>query len=112
MQLIARSGEKKCVMRLDKFIYNSIIAGPLLGFGCAAALIAGDSPWYSDNAPGVIHTLAGAVFPIGLILIALTGAELWTSTVFVSPAGSRWAQPSLTNLSTPAWHSSNEEQAY
>lgn len=85
MQLIARSGEKKCVMRLDKFIYNSIIAGPLLGFGCAAALIAGDAPWYSDNAPGVIHTLAGAVFPIGLILIALTGAELWTSTVFVSP---------------------------
>ncbi|RMZ31331.1 hypothetical protein D0859_04564 [Hortaea werneckii] len=98
MQLIARSGEKKCVMRLDKFIYNSIIAGPLLGFGCAAALIAGDAPWYSDNAPGVIHTLAGAVFPIGLILIALTGAELWTSTVFYTSVAFFERRASLLNV--------------
>lgn len=84
MQLIARQGEKKVKMRLDKFVFNSLLAGPLLGFGCAAALIAGDAPWYTENAPGVIHTLAGAVFPIGLIMIALTGAELWTSTIFVS----------------------------
>ncbi|KAI7085639.1 Formate/nitrite transporter [Hortaea werneckii] len=98
MQLIARSGEKKCVMRLDKFIYNSIIAGPLLGFGCAASLIAGDSPWYSDNAPGVIHTLAGAVFPIGLILIALTGAELWTSTVFYTSVALFEGRASLLNV--------------
>ncbi|RMZ17006.1 hypothetical protein D0862_01020 [Hortaea werneckii] len=98
MQLIARSGEKKCVMRLDKFIYNSIIAGPLLGFGCAAALIAGDSPWYSDNAPGVIHTLAGAVFPIGLILIALIGAELWTSTIFYTSVAFFERRASLLNV--------------
>lgn len=83
MQLIARSGEKKAKMRLDKFFYNSVLAGALLGFGCAAALIAGDAPWYTENAPGVIHVLAGAVFPIGLIMIALTGSELWTSTIFV-----------------------------
>ncbi|GAB7363269.1 hypothetical protein MBLNU230_g3550t1 [Neophaeotheca triangularis] len=82
MQLIARSGEKKCKMRLDKFIYNSILGGAYIGFGCAAALVAGDAPWFQENAPGPISVLAGAVFPVGLITIALTGAELWTSTVF------------------------------
>lgn len=83
MQLVARTGEKKASIRLDKFIYNSILAGMLLGFGCAAALVVGASPWYNENAPGVESMLAGAVFPIGLILIALTGAELWTSTIMV-----------------------------
>lgn len=84
MQLVARTGEKKAKIRVDKFIVNSILAGALLGFGCAASLVVGASPWYAENAPGVESMLAGMVFPIGLILIALTGAELWTSTIFVS----------------------------
>lgn len=83
MQLIARTGEKKAKIRLDKFIYNSTLAGPLLGFGCAATLVVGNSSWFSENASGVLSVLSAAVFPIGLISIALTGAELWTSTVFV-----------------------------
>lgn len=85
MQLVARTGEKKATIRIDKFIYNSVLAGALLGFGCAASLIVGASPWYAENAPGVESMLAGMVFPIGLILIALTGAELWTSTIMVRP---------------------------
>lgn len=86
MQLVARTGEKKAHIRIDKFIFNSVLAGALLGFGCAASLVVGSSPWYNENAPGVESMLAGMVFPIGLILIALTGAELWTSTIFVRPA--------------------------
>lgn len=83
MQLVARTGEKKASIRVDKFIYNSLLAGALLGFGCAASLVVGSSPWYNENAPGVESLLAGFVFPVGLIAIALTGAELWTSTIFV-----------------------------
>lgn len=82
MQLVARTGEKKASIRLDKFIYNTLLAGAMLGFGCAATLVVGASPWYSENASGVGSMLSAMVFPIGLITIALTGAELWTSTIF------------------------------
>lgn len=94
MQLVCRSGAKKCKMRIDKFIVNSILGGAYIGFGCAAALIAGDASWYTENAPGPIKVLAGAVFPIGLIVIALTGAELWTSTIFVRPSPLPFTHPS------------------
>lgn len=32
-ELISRLGSKKAHMRLDKLFFNSVIAGPLLGFG-------------------------------------------------------------------------------
>ena len=33
IELISRIGAKKSKMRLDKLWWNSVLAGPLLGFG-------------------------------------------------------------------------------
>ncbi|TKA76258.1 hypothetical protein B0A49_04880 [Cryomyces minteri] len=85
MELISRVGAKKSKMRFDKLCLNSFLAGPLLGFGCAITLSTNAAPWYQDNAPGLIRTIAASFFPIGLILVILTGADLFTSNVMFLP---------------------------
>jgi formate/nitrite transporter FocA (FNT family) len=92
-ELISRIGAKKARMRIDKLFWNCFIGGPLISFGCAVALTVNTSPWFQTNAPGLIKTLAAAVFPVGLIMIVLTGADLFTSYIMVRPA--------LTSL--PSW---------
>lgn len=63
------------------------MAGPLLGFGCAVALSTETAPWYQQNAPGLIRTIGSVFFPIGLVMIVLSGADLFTSNVmFMSTA--------------------------
>lgn len=82
-ELCARIGTKKSTMRLDKLFFNSVMTGPLLGFGCAVLLSTEAAPWYQENAPGLIRTIAALTFPIGLVMIVLTGSDLFTSNVMV-----------------------------
>ncbi|ESZ92723.1 hypothetical protein SBOR_6888 [Sclerotinia borealis F-4128] len=58
---------------------NSFIGGGLLSFGCALSLSTNASPWFQTNAPGLIRTISAMVFPVGLIMVVLTGADLFTS---------------------------------
>ncbi|KAK4696677.1 hypothetical protein P7C71_g1286, partial [Lecanoromycetidae sp. Uapishka_2] len=81
IELVSRIGCKKSHMRLDKLWWNSFMAGPLLGFGCAVALSTETAPWYQENAPGLIRTIGSVFFPIGLVMIVLSGADLFTSNV-------------------------------
>lgn len=83
-ELLARIGTKKSTMRLDKLFLNSLMTGPLLGFGCAIVMSVNASPWYQQNAPGLIRFVAAMLFPVGLVMIVLTGADLFTSNVMVS----------------------------
>lgn len=39
------------------------------------------SPWYQENAPGLIRTIGALLFPIGLVMITLSGADLFTSNI-------------------------------
>ena len=48
MELISSIGAKKSKMRLDKLWWNSVMAGPLLGFGCALTLSTNAAPWYQE----------------------------------------------------------------
>ncbi|KAF8862697.1 Formate/nitrite transporter [Acephala macrosclerotiorum] len=79
IELISRMGTKKANMRIDKMIINSIMGGLLLGFGCALNLSTLSSPWFQTNAPGLIRTIGACFFPVGLIMVFLTGADLFTS---------------------------------
>ncbi|RDW63472.1 hypothetical protein BP6252_11017 [Coleophoma cylindrospora] len=79
IELISRIGTKKATMRLDKLIINSIMGGLLLGFGCALNVSTASAPWFQTNAPGLIRTIAACFFPVGLIMVFLTGADLFTS---------------------------------
>jgi len=81
VELVSRIGTKKAHMRLDKLFWNSFMTGPLLGFGCAVMLSTETAPWYQDNAPGLIRTIGALLFPVGLVMIVLTGADLFTSNI-------------------------------
>ncbi|KAH6672186.1 Formate/nitrite transporter-domain-containing protein [Halenospora varia] len=68
-------------MRIDNHFFNSFMTEPLLGFGCAVLLSTKTSPLYQANAPGLIRTAGTLMFPIGLVMIALTSADLFTSNI-------------------------------
>ena len=80
-ELVCRIGCKKSTMRLDKLFFNSFMTGPLLGFGCAVAVSTEAAPWYQENAPGLIRTIGATYFPIGLVMIVLSGSDLFTSNI-------------------------------
>ncbi|MCJ1310116.1 hypothetical protein MMC25_003777 [Agyrium rufum] len=80
-ELVCRIGAKKSTMRLDKLFINSCMTGPLLGFGCAVLLSTEAAPWYQENAPGLIRSIGALFFPVGLVMIVLSGADLFTSNI-------------------------------
>ena len=83
-ELVARAGVTKANTRLDKAFFSSVSAGCLLSFACATALSTNAAPWYQENAPGLIRTISALVFPYGLCMIVLTGADLCTGSFMVS----------------------------
>lgn len=83
IELVSRAGVKKGNMRPDKVFLSAVSAGCLLCFASAAALSANTAPWFQDNAPGLIRMIGALIFPIGLVMIVLTGADLFTGTTMV-----------------------------
>jgi formate/nitrite transporter FocA (FNT family) len=83
IELISRAGLIKGNMRLDKVFFSSVSAGCLLSFACATFISTNSSPWYQENAPGLIRTFAALVFPYGLCMVFLTGADLCTGSFMV-----------------------------
>jgi formate/nitrite transporter FocA (FNT family) len=79
-ELCSRAGVAKANMRIDKIFFSSFMAGCLLAFACAASLSTQTSPWYQDNAPGLIRMIGAIIFPFGLVTIVLTGADLCTGS--------------------------------
>lgn len=71
-------GETKGKLSLQKLILLGIAAGAFIAFGAFAAITISSGwpePWAST---GLNKAAMGAVFPIGLMLVVLTGAELFT----------------------------------
>lgn len=83
IELVSRAGVKKGHTSPDKVFLSAVSAGCLLAFASASCLVVNSSPWYQDNAAGLIRTLGALVFPYGLVLIVLTGADLSTGTFMV-----------------------------
>ncbi|KAJ5247641.1 hypothetical protein N7468_002624 [Penicillium chermesinum] len=80
VQALERTGIQKGNMRLDKVFFSSVSAGCLLALACGTALSTNASPWFQSNAPGLIRTISALVFPYGLVMIILTGADLCTGS--------------------------------
>lgn len=80
---IANAGVQKGNQRLDKVFFSAVSAGCLLAFACGTVLSTNASPWYADNAGGLIRTISALVFPYGLCMIILTGADLCTGSFMV-----------------------------
>lgn len=83
IELVSRAGVKKGNMRPDKVFMSSVSAGCLLSFAGASTLSANASPWLSENAPGLLRMIGALIFPLGLVMIVLTGADLFTGTNMV-----------------------------
>ncbi|KPK85179.1 MAG: hypothetical protein AMJ81_04035 [Phycisphaerae bacterium SM23_33] len=70
-------GVKKATLSLLNALILGILAGGYIGFGAALATLVGYDA-ASKFGTGVAQVLAGSVFSVGLILVVIAGAELFT----------------------------------
>lgn len=82
-ELVSNAGVQKGNMRLDKTFMSAVSAGCLLAFACGTVLSTNATPWFQENAPGLMRTISALVFPYGLCMIILTGADLCTGSFMV-----------------------------
>ncbi|CAF1356783.1 unnamed protein product [Adineta ricciae] len=82
---LSNTGIKKAKQRIDHTIIKSILAGMLLSFaGLFLLTIGGGSLPLRDLFGTSIHkTIQALVFPVGLVLVLLTGVELFTGNTMI-----------------------------
>lgn len=80
IELISAVGVKKSQQRIDHMIIKSFLAGVLLSFSGLFLLTIGGGGAPMDHylGPGIHKMVQAAIFPIGLVLIVGTGADLFT----------------------------------
>src|SRR5512136_727035 len=86
-------------MVLRGFMSGAYIAmGAALATVCSTGIMATDAALrYGTASPGFAQLILGAVFPVGLIITVLTGAELFTGDAMLAPMAAfihkiSWAQ--------------------
>jgi formate/nitrite transporter len=82
---ISAIGVKKAIQRIDHMIIKAFLAGVLLSFGGLFLLTVGggSAPVAQSLGPGIHKMILAAVFPIGLVLVVITGADLFTGNTMV-----------------------------
>lgn len=83
--IMVESAVAKHKSRYEVVFGKAVTAGLLLSFGNLLSQIMGASPSLSMNNPGLLKVLSGFVFPMGIVMIVLTGSELLTSNMLVFP---------------------------
>lgn len=72
-------GVAKANLPLGKMILLGILAGAFIAFGGAASSVA----VHGIADVGLARTLAGTIFPVGLMLVVLVGGELFTGNCLI-----------------------------
>ena len=100
IQLISASGYQKAKQRIDHMITKAFLAGVLLSFGGLLLLIVGggSAPLAENFGPGIHRTIQAAVFPTGLILTVITGADLFTSNTMALTVSTLHRKTTCLNL--------------
>lgn len=76
----ATSANNKKAFPMLKFCILAILGGSFIAFGgLLTVMVAGGMPGIGASNPGLIKFIAGALFPVGLIMVSVTGADLFTS---------------------------------
>lgn len=79
-QNFALSASYKSSLSLSRFIIIAILGGAFIAFGgMVSVMVAGGIPGIGEANPGLVKFIAGALFPVGLIMVSITGADLFTS---------------------------------
>ena len=76
----AQVGAKKCANSTQKLYLSAVLAGFLIGSGAVVANTAGH---LLTNA-GLSRVVCGLLFPFGLIIVIITGAELFTGNCLIT----------------------------
>ncbi|WP_174590205.1 formate/nitrite transporter family protein [Methanocella conradii] len=89
------AGCTKCSIKLDKLLLLGFLAGAYIAFGAllseivAGGMLSGGK--IGDMAvvmpPGLLKFAAGAMFPVGLMLVVIAGSELFTGNCMFLPIG-------------------------
>ena len=74
-ELVEKAGVAKAAMPLHALVMLAVLAGAFIAFGGAFYLMAMTG---ADLAHGPSRVLGGLVFSLGLILVVVGGAELFT----------------------------------
>ncbi|HDQ08345.1 MAG TPA: formate/nitrite transporter family protein [Methanoculleus sp.] len=87
VQIIAKvgdAGKAKCALPIWNMLLRGFMAGAYIAMGAALATVCstGAAPLLGA---GVAKLILGGVFPVGLIIIVLTGAELFTGDAMFAP---------------------------
>jgi len=100
VEILSTNGYKKANQRIDHMLIKSFLAGVLLSFGGLFLLTVGggSAPLAQNFGPGVQKMLQASVFPIGLILIILTSADLFTGNTMILMISTLHKKTSWLNL--------------
>jgi formate/nitrite transporter len=80
IDLYAQAGAKKAANSAQRLCLSAVLAGFLIAAGAVAANTAGHM---LTNA-GLSRVLCGLLFPFGLIMVIITGAELFTGNCLIT----------------------------
>lgn len=80
VDLYAQVGAKKCANSAQRLYLSAVLAGFLIGAGAVVANTAGH---LLTNA-GLSRVVCGLLFPFGLIMVIVTGAELFTGNCLIT----------------------------
>ncbi|KAK4171372.1 putative transporter [Triangularia setosa] len=97
-ELMSRIGAKRGRARPDKIFFSAFMAGCLVSFTSASAVIATASPWFQENAPGLIRMISGLIFPSGIVMILISGSELFTGSNMITGIAWMHGRLPLKNL--------------
>ena len=88
VEVVNHSAEAKRDTASKKVFVLAILAGGYIAMGSLLALVIGGAmPGLAQSNPGLQKFFFGAVFPLGLILCAVAGAELFTgNTAYFIPS--------------------------
>jgi len=69
-------------------LHQSILGGCYVGFGGLLSLcVAGNMPGVTIGSPGLLKMTFAALFPVNLLMVLTTGAQLFTGNTATGPAG-------------------------
>lgn len=103
LEIVSRMGVKKANMRFDKTFLSAVSAGMILSFACATLISTNTAPWYQENAPGLLRTIAALVFPYGLVLVQLTGSDLCTGSFLYTTVATLHGRISVLKMLRHWW---------
>ncbi|MDV7188036.1 formate/nitrite transporter family protein [Lutibacter sp. TH_r2] len=79
ISIVSQLALNKGKYKVNKTLVLAFLAGAYIAFGgLLAIVVGGGTPGIAATNPGITKFLFGAMFPVGLILVVVVGAELFT----------------------------------